>query len=305
MGQRQVAIVTGANTGIGKETARALARAGFHTVLACRNLERAEAAAESIRRALPDADLVCARLDLGDFASVEQFVSGLEYERISVLVNNAGYLPASRVLLAPGLEQSMCVNHFGPFLLTARLLERLSGDTSNASVGQPHGRIVNVASSFHQKVKSYPDDLTFEHSFTPYAAYNTAKLANIMFTRTLARKLLEHDADVTCNACHPGIVRTEFGSESKWYLRLGIALARPFLLSPVKGAANSVFLATDEAVSGVSGKYFVRKREKTPSAIACDEVAGEELWALSQELTGNPFAFGNAGDVGIRSVNQR
>jgi NAD(P)-dependent dehydrogenase (short-subunit alcohol dehydrogenase family) len=273
-------MVTGANSGIGKMTARALAAAGFTTVLMCRSATRAAQAREEIRRDVPGAELRVLLADLADLEQVRRLAErfGEQFDRLDVLVNNAGYLPGARELASPRFEKSFCVNHLAAFLLTALLLPRIKA--------APAGRIVTVSSELHRLVKIPWDDLTFARRYGPYYAYCVGKLGNVMFTHELARRLAaEGCRSVTANALHPGYIRSEFGDDTHWYLRLAIRASRPFLLSPERAARTSIYLATAPEVAGISGKYFKACREARPSAYSRQPEACKRLWDLSAELT--------------------
>jgi NAD(P)-dependent dehydrogenase (short-subunit alcohol dehydrogenase family) len=281
MNQARIAVVTGANSGLGKVTARELAGAGFKTILACRSRQRGETAAEEIMDEVPAAELQVVQVDLSDLEQVRRVAQEIKElaPHLDVLINNAGYLPAERVLVAPGIEQSFCANHLGPFLLTDLLLDSLKA--------APAGRIVNVSSEFHRLARIPFDDLAFERRYGSYYAYNVAKLANLMATHELARRLqTENRSKLTVNACHPGFIRSGFGDDTHWFLRLGIKATRPFLMSAERGARTQIYLATSPEVATISGKYFKSRRIAKPSRYSRDATACKRLWDVSAELTG-------------------
>jgi NAD(P)-dependent dehydrogenase (short-subunit alcohol dehydrogenase family) len=276
----KVVVVTGANSGIGKETAVALAAMGATTVLACRNTERAEQAAAEVReRAASDAVHVLA-LDLADLASVQAAASTIadEYGRLDVLVNNAGGIWTARQTTAQGFEQTFGVNHLGHFYLTLLVLDLL--------VASAPSRIVNVSSAAHRlAVRGMRwHDLQHERRYSAFEVYGESKLANVLFTRGLAHRL--DPAEVTANAVHPGPVRSEFGmgGDMKGLLGLANRLVRPFEVTPAAGADTVIFLAFDPSVAGRTGGYWSNRSESHVSSHGHDDEAAERLWAESERL---------------------
>jgi retinol dehydrogenase 12 len=272
----KVVLVTGASSGIGKVTARELARMGARVVCVARDQGRGEAAIAEIRAAAPSADL---DLLLCDFAS-QRAIRALseqihaKHDRLHVLVNNAGAIMASRTVTEDGIEATFAVNHLGYFLLTELLLDLLKA-------GAP-SRIVNVASGAHKQGKLDLDDVSSERGYSRIRAYSTSKLANILFTNELARRL--EGTNVTANSLHPGAVSTNFGSSSGYFKYL-VALVRPFLIDAEKGAETLIHLASSPEVAGVSGEYFYKKKIARRSARASDPVMAARLWEVSEELT--------------------
>jgi NAD(P)-dependent dehydrogenase (short-subunit alcohol dehydrogenase family) len=272
----KICVVTGANTGIGRETARGLAAAGATVVLACRNADKGEAARKDIATTTGRTDAVVLQLDLADRGSVRSFVSSFEerFERLDVLVNNAGLWTTARSATADGLETTFAVNHLGPFLLTRLLEARLVR-------GAP-ARVVNLSSALHRRAKMEWDDLQFERrKFNGPAAYAQSKLANVLFTRALARRL--EAQRITVNAVHPGVVRTELARD---YPRWLTAIFHLFLISPQSGARTSLHVATSEEGGRMTGGYFEKCRPVQPSRAALDDEAAERLWTLSERLLG-------------------
>ncbi len=272
----EVCVVTGATSGIGKATAAALARRGAQVVLVGRDRDRGAATAAE----LATAGASPPRLEIADLASREQVralagrLSALE--RIDVRVNNAGLMAGQRRVTADGFAQVFAVNHLAPFLLTNLLPGKLTAAAP--------ARVVTVASDAHTAARLDLDDLQLERERDSWRAYANSKLANILFTRELARRL--EGTGVTANCAHPGVVRTRLGREGSLLLRLGLMLARPFLLSPQRGTGTIVYLATFPEVAGATGGYYVKRRRREPSAAARDEAAARRLWQLSEELTG-------------------
>jgi retinol dehydrogenase 12 len=270
-------LITGFTQGIGKETALGLAKKGASLVLVARDAARAEAAANEVRAAGGGAVEVMLA-DLSSQASVRKLAADFlaRHDRLDVLLNNAGGINTSRKVTGDGLEMTFAVNHLAYFLLTNLLLDvlRASGDA----------RIVNVASEAHKQGRIHFDDLQLEKGYGGFKAYGQSKLANILFTRELARRLA--GTKVTANSLHPGVVRTGFGRGDGGLLAWGVKIAGAFFLSPEQGAATSIYLASSPEVAGVTGKYFAKSREKSPSRRAQDDDTAHKLWDASTKLTG-------------------
>jgi retinol dehydrogenase 12 len=272
----KVCVVTGATSGIGKAAATALARMGAQIVLVGRDRGRAEATAAGLgaTAALPP------RVEIADLASMEQVraLAGrlASLERIDVVINNAGLVLGGRRVTEDGFEHVFAVNHLAPFLLTNLLLPKLTGSAP--------ARVVTVTSDAHTAAKLDLDDPNLEHGWDSWRSYANSKLANILFTRELARRL--DGTGVTANCAHPGVVRTGFGREGKPLLRLGTTIARPFFLSPERGADTVVYLASSPDVAGQTGGYYVKRQRREPSAAARDDAAARKLWDISEKLTG-------------------
>lgn len=270
-------VVTGATNGIGKAAAVELGRRGARLVLVGRDRRRCADAADAVRAAGGRADVVTADLSLlSETRRAAAEVLAL-CPRLDVLVNNAGAIMPERRLTAEGHEATLALNHLSYFLFTKLLMERLKASAP--------ARVVVVASDAHRSASAFPfEDLKAEKGFVPMLRYGETKLANILFTRALARRL--EGTGVTANALHPGVVATGFGADSKGLVGLFVRLARPFLLTPEQGAETIVHLAASPEVSGVTGRYFAKSREKTPRRPALDDGAAERLWTLSESLTG-------------------
>ena len=275
----KVVLVTGANAGIGRETVRGLARMGAHVVMASRSLERGEAAKADLAREIPPERLEVMRLDLALLADVRRFARDFRsrHARLDVLVNNAGIHTAHRQVTSEGFESTFVTNHLGHFLLTHELRPLLEASAP--------ARVVNVASEAHRFGRMRFDDLQLARRWSGVAAYCQSKLANVLFTAELARRLA--GTGVTANAVHPGSVRSNWarGPESG-VLRVAVGLATPFLVTVQKGAENSVYAASSPDLDGASGLYLVRKREWTPSRRARNEEDQARLWAESARLAG-------------------
>ncbi len=278
----KVCIVTGSNTGIGKETARALAQRGATVILACRDAAKAEAARAELAADTGRTDIVALPLDLGSLASIRAFTARVraEYPRLDLLVNNAGAWPTTRSTTADGFETTFGSNHLGTFRLTMDLLPLLEKSAP--------ARIVVLSSKLHYSGRMVWDDLMFEkRAYGPVEAYNQSKLANVLFTLALSRRLA--GTGVTVNAVHPGVVATEL---ARGYPAFAVKLFHLFLLTPAQGAACTLHVATSPELEGVSGRYFEKSRAKEPAAAAKDEAAQERLWALSEALTGDNAGAG-------------
>jgi retinol dehydrogenase 12 len=272
----KVCVVTGATSGIGKAAAAALARLGAQVVLVGRDRGRAEATAAQIGSVATQPPMV----DIADLGAMDQVRALAErlaaLDRIDVLINNAGLVLGERRGTPEGFEHVFAVNHLAPFLLTNLLLPRLTASAP--------ARVITVTSDAHSAARLDLDDPNLEHGWDSWRSYANSKLANILFTRELARRL--HGTGVTANCAHPGVVRTGFGREARPLLRLGVTLARPFLLSPEHGADTIVYLASSPAVADETGGYYVRRQRREPSAAARDDAAARKLWQISEELTG-------------------
>ncbi len=281
--QGKTVVVTGGNSGIGFETAAALAAMGARVVVTARNADKGRAAVAAITQRLGgDAKVQLVVFDLGDLASVRRGASELleQAPRLDVLVNNAGLVLSERAETVDGLEATFAINHLGPFLLTNLLLDRIRASSP--------ARIVNVASTAHNAARKgiLFDDLQSEKKYAAMRVYGRSKLANILFTLELARRL--EGTGVTANSLHPGTVRTGYGADgdARGLLALGLKISSPFFLSPAKGARTSIYLASDPGVEHVSGEYFVKCKPKQPKRWARDEEAARHLWQVSDELVG-------------------
>ncbi len=278
--QGRVVVVTGSNTGIGLETAVGVAALGATTVLACRSTDKAEVAAKEVTQRTWNDDVHIVTLDLADLVSVKQAAEDVlsRWDRLDVLVNNAGGTWSERTLTAQGFEHTFGVNHLGHFYLTNQLLPRL------CDAAAP--RIVNVTSVGHHFASKGMrfDDLQSERHYDGMDAYCRSKLANVLFTRELARRLA--GSGVTANAAHPGWVRSRFGMDGdlSGAMGLGIRVVRPFQVTPARGARTSVYLATSPEVAGRTGTYWVRCKPGHVDRRAQDDAAAARLWDESEKL---------------------
>jgi NAD(P)-dependent dehydrogenase (short-subunit alcohol dehydrogenase family) len=273
-------LVTGPTAGIGRVTAIELAKRAREVVLLCRSREKGEALrAEIAATTGPDraSVLVCDLASLADVrrAAAEFLASA---RPLHVLVNNAGVVNLRRAVTVDGIETTFAVNHLGHFLLTNLLLDRL--------VASAPARIVNVASDAHHWGTIDFDDLEGERRYRWMGIYGRSKLANVLFTRELARRL--DGTGVTVNALHPGAIATQLGANNGWVAALLLPVIRPFMRTPEQGAATSIHLASAPEVSGVTGGYFADSRPKPGSAESRDMTIARRLWEVSARMTGLP-----------------
>lgn len=277
--QGKTVLITGGNSGIGRETAVALAQAGATVAFTSRDPQKGEQAAADIRER-SGADVALLLLDLASFPSIRALAAAFleRYDRLDVLVNNAGLILTERTETEEGFETTFGISHIGHFLLTQLLVDRVKASAP--------ARIINVTSRAHRFARDGLDfdDLQLTEGYGGMKAYARAKLANIYFTRELARRL--EGTGVTVNSVHPGGVATGFARDGdvkppfSWLW----AMAGPFLRSPAKGAETSIYLASSPDVEGVTGKYFLDCKEAQPTAVAQDDEAARALWDISETL---------------------
>jgi NAD(P)-dependent dehydrogenase (short-subunit alcohol dehydrogenase family) len=282
-----VVVITGGNTGIGKEAAVALAGLGARVVITSRNEERGRAAREEIVERSGNGDVEVMELDLARFRSIRSFASDLldRYDRLDVLVNNAGLILRRRTETEDGFEATFGINHLGHFLLTDLLVDRLKASAP--------ARVVVVASTAHKSARRGLDfdDLQGERSYRCMDAYAKSKLANIYFARELAHRL--DGTGVTVNAVHPGFVRSDFGRDGDlgslygWGIKY---LGGPFAISPARGARTTTYAASSPEVAGVTGGYFSKCKPARISAVAQDDDAARRLWEVSEALVASVLA---------------
>jgi NAD(P)-dependent dehydrogenase (short-subunit alcohol dehydrogenase family) len=272
----KICFVTGSTSGIGKVTARELADRGATVVLVSRNRAKGEATQAEIKQATGNQHVDLLVADLSLLEDVRRLATEFQqtYPHLHLLVNNAGGAYPRRTLTSEGLEATLAVNYLAPFLLTELLL-----DTLKASAP---ARIVNVSSAQHTNASIEFDNLQSEKKYANLRSYNQAKLALLLWTYELARRL--EGTGVTVNALHPGITATNFPSgmtgAAAWVMRL----SKPFLLTPEKGAQTTLYLATSPEVEGVTGKYFVKSQETKSSNGSYDQTVGSRLWEVTEQL---------------------
>jgi len=272
-------VITGASDGIGLECASQLAAENHHLVLVGRNPAKLAAAVKRIHDESPATTVDSFVCDFAVLADVRKLAEDLlaAYPRIDVLVNNAGTVYDKRILTADGYESTFAVNHLAPFLLTELLLDRI--------IASGQARIVTTASVGHYRGTMDFDDLGFERGYQIMRAYGRSKLANVLYTRDLARRLA--GTGVTANCLHPGAVATNIWSGAPAFARPILAVAKKlFMVSPAEGGATLTYLATNAEVEGRTGGYYEKNRIKEPSKIAQDAEISERLVQVSREMVG-------------------
>lgn len=270
-------MVTGATAGIGKVTALELAKLGATVVTVGRDPGKGEATVAEIKAASGNGDVHGMLCDFSSQASIRALATTFraKFDRLHVLVNNAGAILGERRTTEDGVEATFATNHIGYFLLTNLLLDVLKATAP--------ARIVNVASEAHKSTKLDFSDPQFERrGYAPMAAYGASKLANIAWSAELARRL--EGTGVTSNSLHPGVIASNFGQSGPGWMRFGVKLFAPLFITPEKGAATTLYLATSPEVEGVTGKYFKNKKAVTPNSQARDPETGRQLWAHSEKL---------------------
>ena len=273
--QEKVCIVTGATSGIGKETAKALASKGAILVLPIRDSLKGDILKDEILEQTPDAKIDLMHCNLGSFDSIRSFAKEFKnkYDRIHVLVNNAGIWETRRNLSEDGIEMNFAVNHLAPFLLTNLLIDVLKKSAP--------ARVINVSSEAHRSGKINFADPEMEKGYSSFKSYSQSKLANILFTKKLSQ-ILKGDG-VTVNCLHPGVVSTGLFEKMPKILT---GLMKPFMLTPAKGAETSIYLATSQEVEKTSGEYFVKKKPKKAAPEALRQDIANKLWEMSEKYTG-------------------
>ncbi|XP_055606426.1 retinol dehydrogenase 13-like [Uranotaenia lowii] len=279
----KVVIVTGSNTGIGKETVLGLANRGAHVYMACRDMKKCEEARKEIVLETNNPNVFCRECDLASLQSVRKFVKQFKTEqpRLDILVNNAGVMRCPRSLTIEGIELQLGVNHMGHFLLTNLLLDQLKSSAPS--------RIVVLSSIAHTRGKINLEDLNSTKSYDPAGAYEQSKLANVLFTRELSKRL--EGTGVTVNAVHPGVVDTELmrhmGLFNSWFSSFLIKpFVWPFLKSPLSGAQTTLYAALDPDLEKVTGQYFSDCKPKDVADQAKNDRVARWLWAVSEKWTG-------------------
>lgn len=268
-------IITGANSGIGKQTALELAQRGARIVLAGRDSQKSRAAFEELEAAVPGAHFETRVLDLASFDSIHRFAESAttELEAIDVLLNNAGTMPNRLELTEQGFEAQIGVNHLGHYLLTRLLLPKLRA--------RERARIVHVSSMLHARGDIDFDNFRGEKAYKPFDAYYQSKLAIVLFSNELARRL--EGSGVTSNALHPGGIRTDIMRHNNALIRFATRL----IFKPVsEGSKTPVMLVSDPELATVSGRYFDGGREKAPARKALDRDLAGQLWKRSAEWVG-------------------
>jgi NAD(P)-dependent dehydrogenase (short-subunit alcohol dehydrogenase family) len=269
-------LITGGNSGIGKETALGLARMNATLVIVGRDQERTVGAVEEIKKTTGNDKVDHYLCDMASLAEVRKLASDFlsDHSRLDVLFNNAGAINSKRSLSKDGYELTFAVNHLAHFLLTELLLNILKKSAPS--------RVITTSSAAANIGKMHFDDLMLERNYTGFKAYGQSKLANQLFTYELARRL--HQTKVTANCLHPGTVRTGFAMNNSGALKAGMALFRPFMINANKAAETPIYLASSPEVQNVTGKYFQKKMIKEPPKAAMDLEAASRLWEISEKL---------------------
>jgi retinol dehydrogenase 14 len=280
----RVVLVTGGTSGIGKATAIGLAALGARVGIRGRDLPRVERSAADIRTSSGNPAIDAFAADMSSQAEVRRLASAIlgAYPRLDVLINNVGGFWAHRHPTADGLEHTFALNYLAPFLLTILLLDRLKASAP--------ARVVNVSSHVQAEGRIDFDDLQCACAYSGQAAYSQSKLANVMFTNELARRL--EGTGVTANSLHPGVVRTNFGAEDQaWLFTVVSQVVLPFLKTPAQGAQTSIYLASSPEMDGVTGQFFAHKKVRTANKVAYDPAMTARLWQASVELIGMKAAI--------------
>jgi len=273
-------VVTGANSGIGKETALALAKMGARVVLVCRDQQKGEAAVADIRRDAPSAQRDLLIADMSSFASVRALAAQIREKcpRLDVLINNAGAAVPKRTLSADGIEMTVAGNHLGAALLTLLLLDLLKASAP--------ARIINVSSEAQRRAPLDMNDLQFERrKYQALAAYGQSKLLMNAFTFELARRLA--GTGVTANCLHPGVVRTNiWPSNPPLLFKIILGVMKPFMLDSKRGAEVTIYLATSPDVTNVTGEYFVKAKVAPSNTLSRDPKISAEIWRWTTDMIG-------------------
>jgi NAD(P)-dependent dehydrogenase (short-subunit alcohol dehydrogenase family) len=276
---KKLILITGATAGIGETASRILATQGHEIIIVGRNPQKTQSVVESIRTQTGNSSIRCLLADFSDLQQIRQLAEQVktQFPKLDVLVNNAGTYFGKREKTKYGAEKTFVVNHLAPFLLTNLLLDHL----------QEHARIINVSSNAHYSGKLDLNDLNLSKFYFGLTAYQRSKLANVLFTYELARRLA--DTTITVNALHPGLIATDIfrrnygilGPFIKWIIsRRSITLE--------EGADNTIFLATSADADRVTGKYFVKRNAVKSAPLSYNEALAKRLWETSERLTGIP-----------------
>ncbi|KAG9444194.1 hypothetical protein H6P81_015534 [Aristolochia fimbriata] len=279
------AIVTGGTSGIGRETARVLALRGAKVIIPARNMESAMRVKETLLKENPSAKLQVMEMDVSSLTSVTSFARAFNTSNqpLNILVNNAGVMACPFQLSKDGIELQFATNHLGHFLLTNLLLDKMKSTAKETGI---EGRIVNVSSIAHRYADSSAmdfDKLNDSSRYKPYDAYARSKLANILHSNELAKRLQDEGPNITANSLHPGVIPTNISRHMN-YRAIPFALLKPFLKTVPQGAATTCYVALHPDMKGVTGKYFANCNQTTPSKQARDMNLGKKLWDFSQEL---------------------
>ncbi|MFX1418186.1 MAG: SDR family oxidoreductase [Promethearchaeota archaeon] len=276
----KVCIVTGANSGIGKATALGLAKLDAHVVMLCRDKFRGEDAQSEIIDATGNESIDLLLADLTSHQSIRNFVSNFQkkYDKLNVLINNAGINPSKRYETVDGIEKTLAVNTLAPYLLTNLLMPTLKNSIP--------ARIINVVSAVQSKSINF-DNLQLKRHFRSWKAYSQSKTALILITYEFARRL--EGSGITVNCLHPGGVKTNITRDYKGIIKFFTKVIFSFAKSPEEGAETSLYLATSPDVENLSGKYFINKKEATSKDITYDKSIAQRIWDVCADLTNSDF----------------
>lgn len=279
--QNKTCLITGANSGIGKEIALGLAQQGAHLILVCRNVSKAQLVVNEIKEKTGSEKIDLLIVDLSSQAEIRSLANTIlnRYSRLDVLINNAGLVLLNKKHSVDNIEMTLATNHLGPFLLNYLLIDLLKASAPS--------RIINVSSASHHWAKLAMDDLQFEHrKYKLMAAYAQSKLLMNIVSFELARRL--EGTGVTVNCVHPGIVRSHLGSDeaNNLFLKTFDKLIKCFFISPKAGAKTPLYLASSPEVQNVTGKYFVKYKPRAAKAIAYDQDLAKKIWQISENLVG-------------------
>jgi NAD(P)-dependent dehydrogenase (short-subunit alcohol dehydrogenase family) len=271
----KICLITGATSGIGKETAIELAARGAILVLPVRDIMKGETLKAEILEKTPEAQIEIMPCDLASFDSIRSFVDAFKtrYDQLHILINNAGMWETKKKFSEDGIEMTFAVNHLAPFLLTNLLLKTIKTSAP--------ARIINVSSESHRRGTINFKDLEFSRRYSGIKAYGQSKLANILFTKKLSQLL--KGSGVTANCLHPGFVKTAIFDTLP---RPVFWLMRPFMVTPVKGAETTLYLATSDDVANFRGEYFVDRKPKKPNKEALRKDIADRLWEISANYVG-------------------
>jgi len=275
----KIALVTGANSGMGMATTKALADMGATVVMLCRNEKRGRKAF-NILKEKSDRKLDIMFCDLGDFSSIRAFAEAFhqKYEKLDILVNNAGFISLDRQITKDGLERQFGVNHIGHFLLTMKLIDLF----------EEGGRIVNVASGAHKTGNIHFEDINLTKGFNVIKAYSQSKLANVLFTRELAKRL--KSKKITVNCCHPGAVATNIGiSRDTGFGKTITGMLKPFFQTSEQGARTAIYLAASAGVKDITGQYFYKCKIAKSSKRSKDMKLAKRLFDFSEQIVGEKY----------------
>ncbi|CAN1180659.1 Short-chain dehydrogenase TIC 32, chloroplastic [Linum perenne] len=280
------AIVTGASSGIGAETARVLALRGVSVIMGVRSMESAKRVKEEIVKEIPSAKIDAMELDLSSLASVRKFASAFNSSgrRLNLLINNAGVMATPFTLSKDNIELQFATNHLGHFLLTSLLLENMK---KTAVESKKEGRIVVVASEAHRA--TYPNGIRFDKindktGYSAYLAYGQSKLSNILHANELSRRLKEEGANITANSLHPGIIATNLFRHMTIISGIVDAFGKLAFKNVQQGAATTCYVALHPQVKGISGEYFSDSNLGNTTSLGKDAALGKKLWDFSSDL---------------------